>query len=511
MVQIKHLTMVHKKDLREMIRDFSLTLNEGDKAVIIGEEGNGKSSLLKYIFNEEMIEEYCEVTGEKILNHERIGYLPQELQEEEREKTVYEFFSESEEFLEASPKELGKMASLFGFEEAVYYGEQKMGSFSGGEKIKLQLLKLLLKKPTVLLLDEPSNDIDLRTLEWLERFMKERKEAILFVSHDERLIQNTANMVIHLERLRRKTEPRHRVARLSYEDYKRERLFQFEKQERKAVSDRKEEKRKEEKLRKIYQKVEFAQNTISRRDPEGGRLLKKKMHAVKSMEKRFEREAEERTNFPEAEEEIFFKLLGSGVGSGKKVVELFLEKLYTPNKEKVLAKNISLLVRGQEKVCIVGKNGSGKTTLLREILKELKKREGLRVEYMPQNYEEVLEVEKTAVEFLAKTGKKEEMDRIRTYLGSLKFTIREMEESCAELSGGSKAKLFLLKMSLSDANVLVLDEPTRNFSPLSAPVIRRLLRGFQGAIISVSHDRNYIEEVCDSVYELTENGLEKKE
>ena len=103
------------------------------------------------------------------------------------------------------------------------------------------------------------------------------------------------------------------------------------------------------------------------------------------------------------------------------------------------------------------------------------------------------------------------MTKIRTFLGSLKYTVEEMEHPIRELSGGQKAKLFLLGISMDGANVLVLDEPTRNFSPLSNPVIRQMLQGFAGAVISVSHDRKYISEVCDTVYELTGEGCRKIE
>jgi ATPase subunit of ABC transporter with duplicated ATPase domains len=130
---------------------------------------------------------------------------------------------------------------------------------------------------------------------------------------------------------------------------------------------------------------------------------------------------------------------------------------------------------------------------------------------MPQNYEDMLAMDMTPVDFLDKTGDKEERTRIRTYLGSLKYTADEMDHPIRELSGGQKAKVLLLKMSLSDANVLILDEPTRNFSPLSGPVIRGILKNFPGAIISISHDRKYIDEVCDTIYELTADGLKEKE
>ena len=126
---------------------------------------------------------------------------------------------------------------------------------------------------------------------------------------------------------------------------------------------------------------------------------------------------------------------------------------------------------------------------------------------MPQNYEDLLNLRISPVEFLDDSGDKSRRTQIRTYLGALKYTADEMDHPIAELSGGQKAKVLLLKMSLSNANVLILDEPTRNFSPLSGPVIRRMISGFPGAVISISHDRKFIEEVCTKVYRLTEKGL----
>lgn len=142
-----------------------------------------------------------------------------------------------------------------------------------------------------------------------------------------------------------------------------------------------------------------------------------------------------------------------------------------------------------------------------KIATELKAREDLRVDYMPQNYEDQLDLSMTPVDFLDSTGEKSERTKIRTYLGSLKYTADEMDHPIRELSGGQKAKVLLLKMSLGNANVLILDEPTRNFSPLSGPVIRKMLREFPGAIISISHDRKYIGEVCGKEYLLEKDGL----
>ena len=509
MFQIKGLNISHKRDLRNLLEDFSLVLNPGDKAVIIGEEGNGKSTLLRWMYDPDTVGDYIEAHGERIVSSERLGYLPQELSKEDKKKTVYEFFSESEMFYLKTPGELAQLSAEMQIDKDCYYSDQLMESLSGGEKIKIQMLKLLIQEPTVLLLDEPSNDIDIETLEWLEKFISDAKEAILFVSHDEVLIEHTANMVIHIEQLKRKRVSRHTVIRMPYTQYVAYRNSNMRNQAALAVSQRKEQKIKDEKLRRIQQKVEHDQASVTRQDPHSGRLLKKKMHVVKAMEHRFEREKQNMAEMPESESAMFLKMGSekSVVPSGKTVIDFSLPFLMCPDGSRALSTDIHLFLRGDEKICITGKNGCGKTTLIREIAKELLPRDDIRAEYMPQNYLDLLDENQSPVDFLAPSGKKEDTTRVRTYLGSMKYTAEEMDHCIADLSGGQKAKILLLKMSLSDANVLILDEPTRNFSPLSGPVIRNLLHTFPGAIISVSHDRKYIEEVCDKTFVLTEYGL----
>ena len=509
MLQVKNLNITHKKDLRVILQDFSLVLNNGDKAAIIGEEGNGKSTLLKWIYDPELIDGYAEGKGERTVNRERLGYLPQELPVEEKEQTIYEFFLREPLFSELTPKELGRYARDFHLPVDFFYGDQKMGTLSGGEKIKAQMIRLLITEPTVLLLDEPSNDIDIETLEWLEEMINHWPHIVLYISHDETLIESTANTIIHMEQIRRKTVSRYTVAHVPYKQYMQERTNQFEKQEQLAINDRREQKIRDEKFRRIEQSV--ASKLDNTAVASAGRLLKKKMKAVKSMEKRFEREDENMTQMPEQEEAIFFKLgdKNSAIPAGKTVIEYSLATLFTPDKQRILSSNISLNIRGSEKICIIGTNGAGKTTLLRKIAAELLSREDIHAAYMPQNYEDLLNLQLTPIDYLDQSGDKQERTRIRTYLGSLKYTADEMDHPIAELSGGQKAKVLLLKMSLSGANVLILDEPTRNFSPLSGPVIRRMLKEFPGAIISISHDRKYISEVCTTVYQLTQSGLEK--
>ena len=510
MLQIKDLTITHRKDLRIILDKFNMVLNDGDKAVIIGEEGNGKSTLMKWIYNPELSEDYAQCTGERITGGEVLGYLPQELPQEDKKRTLYEYFSMAQLFFDKTPKELAELASKFALSSDFFYSDQIMESLSGGEKVKAQLMRLLMDNPTVLLLDEPSNDIDISTLELLEKLINDWKHIVLFISHDETLIENTANVIIHIEQIRRKTQSRYTIVRDDYKHYIKHRTESFERQEQQALNDRKEKRLRDEKYARVYNSVENALSNVSRQAPAVGKNLKDKMHTVKAMGKRFAKEDENMAKMPEKEEAIFFKLgkEDAAMPAGKTVIEYSLDELRTPDDSKVLAQDIFLRVRGPEKICIVGTNGAGKTTLLKKMAKELLARSDIKAQYMPQNYEELLDLDVTPVEFLDDTGDKAVRTRIRTYLGSLKYTADEMDHPIRELSGGQKAKVLLLKMSLSDANVLILDEPTRNFSPLSGPVIRKMISLFPGAVISISHDRKYIDEVCTKVYTLTENGLE---
>ena len=508
MLKIDRLTIVHRRDLRTILREFSLVLNRGDKAVLIGEEGNGKSTLLKWIYDPRLVEEYAEAEGTRTTQGELLGYLPQELSDEDKGRTVYEYFTALPAFQEANQADLRKISAELRFPDDAFWSEQKMGSLSGGERVRLQMAGVLLARPDILLLDEPSNDIDVETLLWLEELIGGFPGAVLFISHDETLIERTANRVVLIEHLRRKTVPRVTVANVPYRTFVEERQRAFAKQEQEAVSDRREEKKAMERFRRIEQAVEQGQRNISRQDPHGGRLLKKKMKAVRSLERRFEREREEMTEFPEEESAIAIRFdRQKAMPAGKTVLEISLPQLTAPSGQ-VLARNVSLKVRGPEKVCIVGSNGCGKTTLIRKIAEELCARTDITACYMPQNYEEVLPHDVTPVDYLAPSGEKEEVTTARTYLGAMKYTAEEMFHPVSELSGGQKAKLLLLKISLTETDVLILDEPTRNLSPLSGPEIRAILRGFSGTIVSVSHDRKYISEVCDRIFRLTPEGLE---
>ena len=276
-------------------------------------------------------------------------------------------------------------------------------------------------------------------------------------------------------------------------------------QEQVARKEREEYDKKMDRFNKIRQQVEHAQNAISRQDPAGGRLLKKKMHAVQSMGRRFDREAENMTAMPESEEAIFAKLSCDPQPPSKVIADITLPELTIG--ERILAKDVRLCVRAGEKVLLTGKNGAGKSTLLRMLYEQMKSRRDIRVFYMPQDPCDMLDMDKTPVEMLAITWDKEETTQSRVELGSMKFTPEEMDHPCRGLSGGQKAKLMFLMMARLRPDVILLDEPTRNLSPLSGPVVRNLFAEYPGCIIAVSHDRLFAREVFDRAVELTPSGL----
>lgn len=498
MLEIKDLSIIvnHKY----IIKDLSLTLNQKDKLAIIGEEGNGKSTLLKAILG---ICDYAEVDGIINLKGNRIGYLEQSISNKYLKKTVYEYLFQNDEDYYDKIGDFYRYLEVFQFSDSVL--NERVENLSGGEKVKVSILRLLLEDDDILLLDEPTNDLDIETLEWLENFINYTDKPIIYVSHDETLLSHTANMILHLEQINHKTDCRHTLLRSDYDSYVENRLRSIEKQTQVARSERRNYEKQQEKLRQVMQKVEHQQNTITRRDPHGGRLLKKKMHALKSQEKKLM--STSLTEIPDVEEGIHFFFEKVELPRTKVVLKLDIDELKI--KEKVLARNVKLEVIGNEHLCIIGKNGVGKSTLMKKIYKELKQREDIKLGYMPQTYDDVLDGDMLVLEFIASSGNTEDVTKARTMLGNMKFTSDEMTGKIKNLSNGTKAKLLLMKLVLEKCNVLLLDEPTRNVSPLSNPMIRKVLKEYQGAIISISHDRKYMEEVVDTLYVLTKDGLKR--
>ncbi len=497
MLKIDHLTITTHKG-RVLLKDFSYVLRDGVKAALIGEEGNGKSTLLKVIAGED-VSEYVTVEGQ-VYSDRLAAYFPQKVEEKYLGEDVFSYVSHHEYDYDKAYRIFLRIGADTGLLE-----ERTIGNLSGGERVKVGLARVLYDDPDLLLLDEPTNDLDLKTLIWLEEFLKNCSLTVLFISHDETLLQNCAEEIIHLEQLKRKEESHVSRSGESYEEYMKRRAFNISRNNQIAAEEKRALKKQLERYRQIYQKVEYRQSTITRQDPHGGQLLKKKMKSLKAQGRNLEEKEKQLTRKYEPEEAIDIRFEDVRINPNKVILDVKIQELY--NGGRVLAENIELYAEAKDKICIIGENGCGKTTLLKRLLEELRSRDDITLGYMPQDYREVLDHEITPSEYLYRIC--EDKTASRTLLGSLHFTTEEMEHRISDLSEGQKCKVLLGGLILKRCDVLVLDEPTRNLSPLSGPELRKILREYRGFILSVSHDRNYIDEVADTVYELSGEGLRK--
>ena len=392
MLELKNVTLRLRAAERTLVDGFSFTLRRGDRAVLIGEEGNGKSTLLQYIADPRSVEDWCECSG-RVTKRGTTALLHQTMPDALRDMTLARFFEGTDRYGHVDTLDaLGVDAGLLG-------SGRTLGSLSGGEKVRLRLARLLMDDPDILLLDEPTNDLDIPTLEWLERFLFRAGQPVLFISHDETLIESTANVIIHIEQLLHKTSTRISVTRAPYREYLERRGRLFEHQNQVAFKQRADYDRQMARWRQIHDRVEHEQRSVSRADPHGGRMLKKKMRAVVSAGKRMEREAEDFTDFAHREEAILTAFDESvALPAGKTVLDFALDRLCVG--ERVLARDIRLNVTGPVTVGITGPNGAGKSTLLELLWEELRQRKDVTAAWMPQDYSRVLPLDGTPVGFL---------------------------------------------------------------------------------------------------------------
>lgn len=504
MLQIKDLTVSRMRDGYPLISNLSFSLQKGDKLAIIGAEGNGKSALLRVICRPDLAAPYLQWSGTVIHQPWRLGYLEQECPKELLRAKVSEFILPY-----LSDADLFRQAGLMGLDAGLFYAARPLGSLSGGERMKLRLLRLILDRPDIYVLDEPANNLDLEGIGYVESLIRELPEPVLYVSHDETLLERTATRILHIEQIWRRTEARATYSGLGFSEYREQFLYNFEKQNQLAAKAEAEYRSKRQRHLEIQDKVHRDQMNISRGDPSGGRLLKKKMHAVKSTGRRMEREYEDRIRRTDREDDVDFLLSDMpGLPRDKEVLRLDLPELRAGGR--LLSKDIRLDVRGTERIGITGANGCGKSTLLSLIGDHLSGRRDLTVFCFPQDWKDLLDDQESALHFLDPQASSELRQTASDLLGSLNFSREEMLRPPSTFSGGQKVKLVYAKLRLTRPNVLLLDEATRYLSPLSNPAFRKSLADFPGAIISISHDRAFLREICDRVLRLTEVGLSEE-
>ena len=501
MIKINHLTITQNKDLRDLISDLSMTIQDGEKVAIIGEEGNGKSTLLKTLMGEALPD--FTIKGDIQSDHQSLAYIPQKLPEELKKKTLHDYFFLDSIDLDYSV--LYRLAEELHFDSDRFASDQEIGSLSGGEALKVQLIHELAKPFEILFLDEPSNDLDLETVDWIKSQIRKMKQTVIFISHDEDFLAQTADTIVHLRLVKHRKEAETLVEHLDYDSYSDQRKANFTRQSQQAANDQRAYDKTMEKHRRIKQNVETALRAT--KDSTAGRLLAKKMKNVLSQEKRYEKAAQLMTQKPLEDEQIqlFFSDI-QPLAASKVLIQLEKENLSIG--ERILAQELQLTIRGQEKIGIIGPNGIGKSTLLAKLQQLLSDKREISLGFMPQDYHKKLELDLSPVAYLSHSGQKEELQKIQSHLATLNFSYPEMQHQIRSLSGGQQGKILLLDLVLRKPNFILLDEPTRNFSPTSQPEIRKLFTTYPGGLITVSHDRRFLKEVCSTIYRLTNHGLD---
>lgn len=496
---------------KNLVENLSFSVRPGDRLAVIGAEGSGKSSIVEYMAGIER--EGFTYKGD-ICQMGFGGYLPQELPQEWLDSELGDFILKRRAEEELEPSMWERYNDLLAVLREVDVSQdtlsQKLSSMSGGERVRAQLAKLLFNEPSFLLLDEPTNNLDLATIGWLERFICSAKVPVLFVSHDEALIRKAATGILYLANRVYDNKCFAYFSGEEYDDF----LSRLHSSAEQAEADRVNLQREIKKLKKEH--VERQNKVIGSNSYSGaedaatkGRMMRaaaSSSRSTASFGKKIQHKEEELKEFEVPHIETSVKLefpQDCVIPASKMVLSLINEKLEVGSR--VLVPCLNLEIVGPQKVGIIGDNGAGKTTLLRKI-QAAKMRPGIRLGYMPQDFNEVLSnPDESGLAMLTKLGVAEHI--VRAFMSRMGFSRGEMATPCGQLSGGQRGKLILMQTVLKGGNLLVLDEPTRNLSPITAPVLKEQLKDYPGAVVLVSHDRLFLKNVCSLVYQLSSAGL----
>jgi ATP-binding cassette, subfamily F, member 3 len=525
-----------------VLRDVSFVLGPGRRAGLVGPNGSGKSTLLRLLAGD-----LSPDSGSVWIDpSSRVAYLPQypldELDLSVRQSLLrgagrvgglYERVAELERFMAGAGERLverlmpeyaeaqEEFERLGGYElearmEEVVAGldldvrdiEAPVSVLSGGNKTKLSLARLLLSGAQILLLDEPTNYLDLPAVLWLERFIEEGNRSYIIVSHDRRFLDRTVNDILELD-------PASHTLRQwagTYSEYEHARRVEAEKQAE-AYRDQQERierveediRRTKEQARKIETRVRSGPGADVKR-----RYAKKVAKKAKARERRLEKAREAQTvDKPRLTWGLHLADLGQEPIVDDRMV-LEVRDLYAGYEERAVLTGVDLSIRGQDRVALLGENGSGKSTLLRCIAGDVPYQGTVRLGasvhpgVLSQEGDE-LPLERSVLDVLrARTEMYE--DEARTYLHKFLFSGDEVSKPVRALSYGQRAKLALAILVLSDANFLVLDEPTSHMDIPALEAIEAALAAYQGPLLLVSHDRAFIERVGINRVEVLESG-----
>ena len=523
-VSAKDLTKAYGTDV--ILDKVSFHINKGERVGIIGVNGAGKTTLLKMLTGEIP----CESGDFFISSDLKTGYLKQD-GSFDSEKTVIEEveaifsrFPEMEREMEqltlrmeeaSSEEESHRLIERFDALSERYDREggytykseitgilssmafpaesynKKISTLSGGERTRLALACLLLKKPDILFLDEPTNHLDIGTLKWLEQYLRGYKGTVVLVSHDRYFLDQTVNRIFEVEN--RKLH----IYEGDYSFYASERRVRREAEMRRYEKQQKEIERQEDMIRRFKQRgtEKLAKRAASR---------EKRLSAMEVMDRPDGGHGRMKLNFKEnfqsGRDVIFAEDLSKGFGYGSNRKELF--------------HGVDLDIKRGERVCIVGANGIGKTTLIRMLMGELTSNTGrikighnVQFGYYDQG-QQLLDPANTVVGELQDAYRLYSEPELRNILGRFLFRGESVFLNVGDLSGGEKARLALLKLMMSGANVLVLDEPTNHLDIESKEVFEEALLDFPGTCIIVSHDRYFLNRIPTRIIELTKTGID---
>lgn len=497
-------------------------ISESDKIGLVGRNGAGKSTILKLIAGLQspssgqidrpngvsigylpqimehhrgmgVLEEVMTVFDDLREKEGEVARISQELSErDDYESEAYnqliKRLSELNDLLDVShsePPEVQARRILAGLGFRSGELDRLTETFSQGWNMRIELAKILLRKPQVLLLDEPTNHLDIESIEWLEDYLKGRRCSILMVSHDRKFLDNVTNRTIELM-LGQIHD--YKVPYSKYLELRKERLAQqtaaYENQQR------------------MIQKTEaFIQ--AFRYKPTKSNQVQSRIKALERLERIEVDETDNatlRVKFPPA------------VRSGDVVFKG--EDLCVGYPGKVVFRNASIEIRRGEKVALIGRNGEGKTTLMRVIAGELEPISGeakaghnVSLGYFAQNQEDILDKNETVYSTLERMATGDIRSRLRDVLAQFLFRGEDIDKKVSVLSGGERARLGMARLMLQSHNLLALDEPTNHMDIKSKDILKQALKAFDGTLIVVSHDRDFLDGLVDKLYEFRDGRV----